>query len=126
MDAGNLVSPDLTCQVLIGAMLENPSEHYLLDGFPRSIEQAEVFEDMIGKVNRVLYFEVPKQVMMERCLSRGQTSGRSDDNSKVIQNRIDTYFNETQPIVMNLLGKNYRICRVDQGQATQGIDEVYQ
>ena len=50
-------------------------------------------------VDLALYFDVPGEVMKERCLKRGESSGRSDDNAETIVKRVDTFFEKTQPVV---------------------------
>lgn len=82
-------------------MLKAPenSEGFLIDGFPRQLDQAEAFEKNITKCKFVLYFECPKETLQERLLIRGQTSGRADDNLETITKRFDTFINTSLPVI---------------------------
>ena len=71
----------------------------MIDGFPRAIDQARYFEKNVCEVFQVLYFDVPKEVMTQRCLKRAETSGRSDDNPETIIKRIENYFSESLPVI---------------------------
>jgi adenylate kinase family enzyme len=67
----------------------------MLDGFPRSQENIDVWErKMKGVCNLefLLYFECEQSAMEERMLERAKTSGRSDDNPETIKNRLVTFF----------------------------------
>ena len=86
--SGKFVSMEMMVKLLIKAMAENPSKMYLLDGFPRTIEQAEFLKSKIGDPELVFYFDVPHDIVIERLVKRGQMSGRSDDNSEIIKKRL--------------------------------------
>lgn len=53
--------------------------------------QAQIFEEEIVRPKLVLFFDCPEDVMVERLLVRGKTSGRSDDNEATIRKRFDTF-----------------------------------
>jgi len=79
-------------------MLASPSKNYLIDGFPRALEQAKYFEQNVFEAQQVLFYEVPKEVMLERCLKRAEASGdakRSDDSAETLQKRVQTYVDQT-------------------------------
>jgi adenylate kinase family enzyme len=99
MDEGGLVPFELTVNILINALIANPSKNYLIDGFPRALDQAVYFEKNVVEVSQILFIDVPKDVMIERCMKRALTSGRSDDNEETIKARIQTYFDQTLPII---------------------------
>ena len=63
----------------------------LLDGFPRAIDQHELFERLIGKARAVLWYELPQEVMEVRLLKRSEASGRADDKADVIRKRFATF-----------------------------------
>jgi len=88
---GGLVPFELTVQVLINALIETPSANYLIDGFPRALDQALHFETVCCEAQSVLYFNVPEDICIERCLERAKTSGRTDDNQATIQRRYQNY-----------------------------------
>lgn len=62
-------------------MIETKSENYLIDGFPRAVDQALYFEQNVVEAQQVLFYDVPQEIMLERCMKRAETSGRSDDNA---------------------------------------------
>jgi adenylate kinase family enzyme len=72
---------------------------YLIDGFPRAIAQAEIFEKMVGEPDCVLYFNTPEPVCVARCLERAKTSGRSDDTEEIIAKRLKTYNDASKPVI---------------------------
>jgi len=79
MNEGGLIPYQLTVQVLVNALIKEPSQNYLIDGFPRAVDQAVYFEQVVGECQNVLYFNTPIEVCVARCLERAKTSGRSDD-----------------------------------------------
>jgi len=70
MDQGKLIPTELIVQVLIDAMLANPSQNYLIDGFPRAVDQCAYFESNVCEAQTVLYFECAESTAIERCLGR--------------------------------------------------------
>jgi len=88
MNRGELIPPELVVQVLVNAMIANPSNNYLIDGFPREVSQAIAFERLVGEAQTVLFFNTPLQVCIDRCMQRAKTSGRSDDNEETIKKRL--------------------------------------
>ncbi|XP_024538873.1 adenylate kinase isoenzyme 5 [Selaginella moellendorffii] len=99
MAEGKLVPSEIPLNLLKAAMEKSERKHFLIDGFPRSVDQAQLFEKKIGKPNLVIYLECPFKVMQERLLKRGETSGRSDDNMETIKKRFETYRKESFPVV---------------------------
>ncbi|KAH7984490.1 hypothetical protein HPB52_021535 [Rhipicephalus sanguineus] len=72
---------------------------FLLDGYPRNVEQGERFEAEVCKCTNLIYFEVSDDTMKARILKRGQTSGRVDDNADTAVKRIKTFHDESQPVL---------------------------
>ncbi|KHJ98029.1 adenylate kinase domain protein [Oesophagostomum dentatum] len=75
---------------------------FLIDGFPRNQNNLEGWEQqMKGKVDVkfVLFLSCPVDTCISRCLHRGQ--GRSDDNEESLRKRIETYNNQTLPIIQH-------------------------
>ena len=118
---GGLVPFQLTCELLIDGLINNPSSTYLIDGFPRAIDQANYFEKNVIEAHSILYFDVPKETMMARCSKRAETSGRADDNPETMKNRIDNFFKHSEPVVeyYKQFGKVHFI------DATGSIQDVY-
>jgi len=100
MSSGGLV-PDATVVDVIRARLDQPDSKrgYLLDGFPRTIAQAEALDAMLAQrktpLHVVLELHVPEEVLFERLASRG----RADDKPEVIRRRLDAYRQQTEPLL---------------------------
>jgi adenylate kinase len=99
MDAGNLVPDEVTNGIVAERLAEEDTKPgFILDGFPRNLEQAKALEDMLSKEGRsldaVLYFTADMQVLVDRMMARG----RADDTPEVIQNRLDVNGKLTEPI----------------------------
>jgi len=60
----------LTVQVLVNALIANPAKNYLIDGFPRAKDQAIYFEQVVGEVQTILYFNTAAEVCCDREMSR--------------------------------------------------------
>ena len=87
-----LVPYELTVQLLTNALIANPSKNYLIDGFPRAVDQAIYFEQNVCEAQTVLYFDVSEEIMMKRCMKRAEGgSGRVDDNVETLKKRDSGY-----------------------------------
>ncbi|MEX1010919.1 MAG: adenylate kinase [Balneolaceae bacterium] len=101
LDSGELV-PDQTVVDLVSEELEKEiySNGYILDGFPRTVAQAESFQNILNKkgesLSAVVSLEVPETELIRRILSRDE--GRSDDTEEKVQKRLQVYRNETEPV----------------------------
>ncbi|KAG0348349.1 hypothetical protein BG004_005376 [Podila humilis] len=73
--------------------------YFLVDGFPRQMDQAERFEQEVTPCRFILYLEGPEDVMLERLLKRGETSGRADDNLESIKKRFTTFKETSCPVI---------------------------
>lgn len=102
IDAGKLVPTDVTARMVEDRLNEDDAaEGFLLDGFPRTVEQAEILTDLLEKkglnLDGVLNFEVSEDVVVERMLARG----RADDNEETIRTRLGVYRDETFPLIQH-------------------------
>ena len=100
MDAGNLVPAELTNRMVDARLDEADAQNgFLLDGFPRSVEQADALKEMLEKrgvaLDAVVEFQVDEDTVVERMLARG----RADDTEDVIRNRMAVYRSETEPLI---------------------------
>ena len=100
MDAGNLVPAELTNRMVDARLDEADAQNgFLLDGFPRSVEQADALKEMLEKrgvaLDAVVEFQVDEDTVVERMLARG----RADDTEDVIRNRMAVYRSETEPLL---------------------------
>ncbi len=98
MNKGELVGDDLVLAI-VENKLKSQAGGWLLDGFPRNVNQAEaltpMLEDLMQPIEAVLLLEVSDSVLIERLLSRG----REDDNEDVIRHRLEVYRNQTAPLI---------------------------
>ena len=91
---------EITIGLLEAAMLKaGDVPGFLIDGFPREINQALEFEKSIAECSIVLSYECTEDVMTERLLERGKTSGRADDNEETIRKRLETFRQSTMPVL---------------------------
>ncbi|SHE43411.1 adenylate kinase [Streptoalloteichus hindustanus] len=100
LDAGELVPDSVTNAMVRERLAEaDAAKGFLLDGFPRNTAQAEVLSEILGesgaRLDAVLEFDVPEDVVVERLLARG----RSDDTEEVIRRRQQIYRSETAPLL---------------------------
>ncbi|MBO0840202.1 MAG: adenylate kinase [Sciscionella sp.] len=100
LDAGKLVPDELTNEMVRERLAEPDVEPgFILDGFPRNVGQAEVLAGMLSergeKLDAVLQFDVPEDVVVDRLLARG----RADDTEDVIRRRQQVYREETEPLL---------------------------
>eukprot|EP00210_Caulerpa_lentillifera_P005967 g5702.t1 len=115
MQEGKLVPVETTLALLEKAMTRSDKKAFLIDGFPRSIEQATKFENEIKPCTTVLFFDCSKATMTARILERGKTSGRMDDTEETIKKRLDTFTNMSAPVAYRYeaQGKCHRISAED-------------
>jgi adenylate kinase len=100
LDAGDLVPSELTNE-LVDDRLTKPdaSDGFILDGYPRSVAQAEALHDMLERrgthLDAVVEFRVAEDELFDRLRARG----RADDTDDVIRNRMNVYRDETAPLI---------------------------
>ena len=103
-DAGHLV-PDELMIALIRERLgeENARDGFVLDGFPRTMPQAEALEEMLREIGHdldvVFEFQLDDAVGVERMLRRAAEEGRADDTPEAIDERLRLYHLETEPLI---------------------------
>ena len=120
LDAGDLVPASLT-NALVDERLNDAdvADGFILDGFPRTVEQAEALHDMLERRNltldAVLEFRVPEEELVARLAGRG----RADDTEDVIRNRFRVYRDETAPLL------DYYTDELKTVDAVGDLDEVF-
>jgi adenylate kinase len=100
LDAGDLVPTELTNELVDDRLTEpDTGDGFILDGYPRSVPQAQALHDMLERrgtqLDAVVEFRVPEDELLERLRSRG----RADDTDEVILNRMNVYRDETAPLL---------------------------
>lgn len=107
---GLIVPMEVTIALLENAMKESIEQdnktRFLIDGFPRKLDQAEKFEETVVESKFVLYFSCTEQTLLDRLLKRGQTSGRVDDNIESIKKRFQTFKVTSYPVIEAFEAKN--------------------
>lgn len=105
IEAGNLV-PDAVVEGMIAAKFRNTTgvEGFLLDGFPRTIAQAQALDRMLEeggeKVTACISIMIPDTLIQQRIAHRATVEGRADDaRPEVVENRIHTYHAKTEPLI---------------------------
>ena len=103
-DAGGLVPDELMIALIrerLGA--DDAREGFVLDGFPRTMAQAEALEEMLREIGRdldvVFEFQLADEVGRERMLKRAAEEGRTDDTPEAIAERLRLYHEETEPLI---------------------------
>jgi adenylate kinase len=104
IDRGDLV-PDAVIINLVLPRVEAAAAQtgYLLDGFPRSVAQAQearrLAEQAGASPDVVLYLDVPREELVRRILARAAEQGRSDDNPTTVRNRLEVFDEVTRPLI---------------------------
>lgn len=99
---GRIVPAEVTVGLLRKAMEQSGKGKFLVDGFPRDLQNLEAWNNTmadVADVSFLLFLDCPNDIVVERLLERGKTSGRNDDNIETIQKRLVTYENATKPII---------------------------
>ncbi len=104
IEKGELVSDALLIEILEDALNQHAKARgFVFDGFPRTIQQANDLDTLLSKKNEsvslVLSLEVGDDEILKRLLKRAEIEGRKDDTKDVIENRIQIYNNQTQPLI---------------------------
>jgi adenylate kinase len=127
-DRGDLVSDELMVRLIRDRLSRGDTlPGFILDGFPRTMPQAEALDELLREVGRrldvVLEIQVPDRgVLLERMLKRAAEESRSDDTPEAFQRRLELYDRETAPLV--------EYYRTAQGNVVgihgdRGVDEVF-
>ncbi|XP_075536594.1 adenylate kinase isoenzyme 1-like [Dermacentor variabilis] len=101
MKKGELAPLAMILQLIKEAIKKNlaAAKGFLIDGYPRNVEQGVRFEAEVCKCTNLVYFEVKDETMKTRLMKRGQTSGRVDDNEETIAKRLKTFHDESTPVL---------------------------
>jgi len=125
MDAGDLVSDDIVIGIAEERLREPDAQKgFILDGFPRTIPQAEALDTLLGTLgcplDCCLALEVDREAVVQRLLKRAQLEGRADDNEETIRERMRVYEAQTAPL-LDFYGKRDLVVSVD---GMGEIDEI--
>jgi adenylate kinase len=118
MDKGDLVPDEVTIKMLEDAVNKNlDAKGFLFDGFPRTLTQAEALDTFLAtknwKVTATIALEADDEILIQRLLERGKTSGRPDDqDEEKIRNRYLEYNEKTAPLMEYYKSQN-KYCSVN-------------
>lgn len=129
---GTIVPMEITVALLSNAMADalgqsKPAEgkkvkaRFLIDGFPRKLDQAVFFEETVCPSEMTLFLNCPEDVMEKRLMKRGETSGRDDDNAESIRKRFRVFVDTSMPVV-KAFEEQEKVVSVE---ATGSVEEVY-
>ncbi|KAI0646737.1 UMP-CMP kinase [Trametes meyenii] len=130
---GQIVPMEITIKLLENAMraeLAKPREgegwaadhgRFLIDGFPRKMDQAIKFDEDVCLSTAVLFFSTTEEEMLKRLLERAKTSGREDDNEESIRKRFRVYKEQTMPVIDHY-SQHGKVATID---ATATIEDVH-
>jgi len=127
MAAGDLVPDDIIVRIVRRRLPESEvGEGVLLDGFPRTLEQARALDEMLAseghQVDFVIALDVPEDVLVERILHRAAIEGRPDDTREAIAERMHEYHKLTEAVLDYYRRHGVRVIEVD---GMGGPDEVF-
>jgi len=120
MNQGELVSDELVLSIVEGRLV-NSKKGWLLDGFPRNVNQANSLKQLLEKIHQpletVISIKIADDFLIKRLLARG----RDDDNEEVIVNRLKIYRDKTSPLI-DLYSKQGILKEID---GNDDIDVVF-
>jgi len=124
--SGELVPDELTVALIRDRLhKDDAAGGFVLDGFPRTLAQADALDAMLEEIgrrlDRVLFFALADEVAIARLLGRAREEGRDDDTPEVIERRLAIYHEQTEPVVghYRTMGIVYEL------HADRSIDEVW-
>jgi len=103
MDKGELVPDGVVIGIIKDRIAENDARNgFMLDGFPRTVPQAEALSEMLNSegetIDAVVSIEVADEEIVKRILERQKIEGRQDDTEDVVRNRLRVYRSQTEPL----------------------------
>jgi adenylate kinase len=104
VERGDLVPDDLMVDLIRGRLsAPDAAEGFVLDGFPRTMAQAEALDEMLREIGHdlgvVFELQVPEDVAVDRLLARAADERRTDDTPEAIRRRLELYREQTLPLV---------------------------
>ena len=126
VESGALVPDELVVEVIRERLSQPDAQKgFVLDGFPRTIGQAEALDALLAELGRpleiVLELELAEETAVERMLGRAAEQGRADDTPEVIKNRFAVYRRQTEPL-SNYYRSTGILVAID---SSPGMDEVF-
>jgi len=128
MDVGKLVDDELMIKLIRDRLSRGDTlSGFVLDGFPRTMPQAEALDELLRELDReldvVFDFQLSDRgVLIQRMLGRAAEEGRSDDNPEAMAVRLDLYDRETRPLVDYYRTHQANVVGI---HADRSVDEVF-
>jgi adenylate kinase len=117
MKAGQLVPDPVMVRIVSERLRRFPEEDVLLDGFPRTIDQARALDVLLASegrgVDMVVALTAPEEVLIDRLLQRAQVQGRADDTREAIEERMLEYHQRTEPVLAHYRAAGLPVVEVD-------------
>ncbi|MGI9553893.1 MAG: adenylate kinase [Thermodesulfobacteriota bacterium] len=102
MDKGELVPDTVVIEIIKQKLANLENSKFMLDGFPRTVAQAEALDEMLEeislKLDAVIFLDVDDEEVVSRILKRQEIEGRQDDSEDVVRNRLNVYKEQTSPL----------------------------
>jgi adenylate kinase len=105
IDKGKFVPDEMVIKMVEKRIQKHSDkkEGFIFDGFPRTIHQAEILDELMQKhnweIDQAIHLMVPIEILTERILERAKKEDRADDNSEVIKERVKQYRSKTEPVL---------------------------
>jgi adenylate kinase len=128
LDSGELVNDELMIELIRDRLSRGDTiPGFILDGFPRTMAQAEALDDLLRDLDRsldvVLEFQVPqREQLLDRLLKRAELENRADDTPDAIGRRLELYDRETAPLVEYYRSTRGNVVGI---HADRTVDEVF-
>ncbi|CAH7666767.1 adenylate kinase-domain-containing protein [Phakopsora pachyrhizi] len=121
---GKIVPMEVTVKLMQKAIeeaVQDGNSKFLIDGFPRKMDQAIKFDSDVCESTFVLFLTCPEEKLLPRLIERGKTSGREDDNEESIKKRFRTFVETSLPVV-DYYSEKGKVVQVD---SSGTVEEIY-
>jgi adenylate kinase len=123
MTTGELISEDVVNRAVADALRRSKDmDHVIIDGFPRTLDQAKWLLDAQGEHGRSIQLAIILEVPMSEVFKRLKVRGRADDEPETIEKRMTLYRQEIYPILTYLANNHVRIVHID---GTGSVGQVH-
>lgn len=126
MNNGALVPDSVMIEMIKERLTNLENDVFMLDGFPRTVAQAEALDETLGEVNLkldiVIFLDVNDEEVVSRILNRQEIEGRQDDSKDVVRERLNVYTEKTTPLISYYESKGI-LRKVD---GVGSVDEISQ
>ncbi len=113
MARGELVAASVVMTLIELSLSARPGRLVLLDGFPRSLQNAEDYVRMYRTCEGLLLFQCPEEEMVRRIVERGKSSGRADDTAATARRRVQVFREQSEAPLAYLTGRGFPVYSVD-------------